>query len=115
MTQDKSAMEVLAANVKQLLAKSKWSENELGRRSRVDPKTINNIVNCRTAATIDSLDAIARAFKLKAWRLLMDEKLTIDDGNGEVENLIENFQKTDETGRHSILSVAELAARPYRE
>lgn len=115
MTSKKSAKDILAANLRMLMNTAKHSEAALAKLAGVDPTTINNILNRNNAAKIDSVQAVAKAYGLDTWKLLVENMAEAVGHNGELGTIISAYAKTDETGRHSILKVAEIAARPYRE
>jgi transcriptional regulator with XRE-family HTH domain len=118
----KSTVRNLALNLRLLLDKTKWSQAELTRRANeiarkeglesIDPKTVSNMVHGRTKSSIENADLVARAFGLNLWQIIHPNFVVtwINDGKN-LERLIDAYHSTDETGKHSILSVAEMAAR----
>lgn len=113
MPEQKPVTQVLAENLRALMDHEQYSEAALAQRAKVNPTTINNMLNQNHAAKIDSLEAVAKAFGHQAWELLLEGGPRFGDAT--LPRLIEDYRRSDDTGRHSILTVAELAARPYRE
>lgn len=64
---------VLAANLRQLMASNPdlKSSPKLEARSHVALSTINRVRNKKTAANVDTIYALARAFKLDSWQMLV--------------------------------------------
>ena len=113
---------VLSDNLRTLMERRRWSGNEVARRAKelamkpgesIDAKTVNNMRNGSVAASLDSLHIVARVFGLQAYELLIPNFAACSAANGdnEFEKIVAAYTATDETGRHSILSVAEMAAR----
>lgn len=69
------AARVLAANVATLMAASVdlHSQAALGRRARIDQRTVGRILHCEHSPTLKQLDAIAHAFGLLPWQLLVPQ------------------------------------------
>lgn len=70
-----SAREVLAANVNRLMAASKdlTTVKRLHARSGVSTGTIDRLRRSEAATGIDNIGAIAAAFDLQAWQLLVPD------------------------------------------
>lgn len=64
---------VLSANLKALMAASKGlsSQAALGRKCKLDQRTIGRIVLMEHSPTLRQLDKLARAFQLAPWQLLV--------------------------------------------
>lgn len=107
----RSLIQILAVNLKALMDTNQVSSAALAKLSGVDKKTVNNMLRGRFATQIDKLEAVAYALDTKPWRLLMDAAGHASGEDGGVSKLIADYTKSDETGRHSILTVADLAAR----
>jgi transcriptional regulator with XRE-family HTH domain len=105
-----STQDVLARNLKYLMAQRGWNQVETARRARVDQKTISNILAARKKAKIDIVDSIAKAFGLNGWQLILPR--LIDDISGEtsIAKVYEKFLQSSAEGKRHILSVAEREA-----
>ena len=62
---------VLALNLKALMDDRKMSQMEVHRRSKIAQSSIGRILRQEVAADLDTLAAIARAFDLDPWQLLV--------------------------------------------
>ena len=63
--------DILAENVKTLKDRSGLGNLKLSKKCNVSEGTINRALKATGALDIDSIDAIARAFGLHAWQLLV--------------------------------------------
>lgn len=65
----------LATNLAHLMDKKDWSQKKLAEVSGVAQKTISNMLNAGKpgigASTLDKVEAVAKAFGLEGWHLLM--------------------------------------------
>lgn len=111
MAQRKSK-EVLRDNLRLLMRRDEVDTKSVSQKSGLDKKTINNVLNARHEPRLDVLDAIAKVFGVSPWELLLP-KLTAElaQDTKNIDRLFNVYQSTDQTGRHSIMSIAEMAAR----
>jgi len=97
-----SGREVLARNLRALKERYGLSEREIGKRTKVAQKTINNILKCSTSPTIETLDRIARPFGLSGWQLQVPDFIS-ESMNGErLDDLIEHYAQASPDGREYI-------------
>lgn len=70
-----SSRQILATSLKALLRSGLGPANqsELKRKSGVAQSTIGRILQCETAATIETLEQIAGVYGLQAWQLLVPD------------------------------------------
>lgn len=94
--------ETLAKNLRWLLDKHGWSERSLAKRSKVAQKTVNNILNEVSSPTLDKLEAIAAAFGLTSWQLIMPSlpKELLDSPC--IPRILERYASLDDDGREYI-------------
>lgn len=111
----RTAIDILAANLRWLMARDKLSEADVAKKAGIDKKTVNNMLNARFASQLDKVDAVAKVFGLQTWELFVDGMGQALARDGKLGNIIEAYAKTDDSGRESMLKVAEIAVRPYRE
>lgn len=66
---------VLAANLKRLMADHPdlGTQAALSKRCRIAQSTVARILSANQAAQIDSLEALAKAFRLEPWQLLVPD------------------------------------------
>jgi len=87
--------EILARNLRMLLARNGWSEHELGRRSGVSPRTINTITNQQSNATTGVIAKLARPFNLEPWHLLLPNLPDDSSLRSRIEDLIGYYCRAD--------------------
>lgn len=102
--------ERIAANLRDLMALRQWSEYDLARESGVAQKTINNILNNRTACNIETGDQLAAAFNLQEWQLMMPNLADTLRSSAGLGKLVEHWQSASDQGRELINLVAEREA-----
>lgn len=96
----------VAANLRALLTLRDWSEHDLARKSGVSQKAINNILHRRTAASIETTEALAAAFGLKGWHLLIP-RLTVELlTSSSLSNLVDDWISATPEGRDIIQRIA---------
>ena len=87
---------------------------EVAKRSGVDAKTVNNMLNGRFDPRPEKADQVAAVFGLSGWQLLIPGLPADMLSNGRLEQLIENYVSAGPSGRDSISRVAEMAAKYER-
>lgn len=105
--------ETLAHNLSRLMDRQGHSERDLAKLARVSQKAINNILNQRSIAKLDTVEKIASVYGLTGWHLIMpnlNDDLLVP---GRLEGLFNAYISSDEEGRDHISRVAEREAR-YR-
>jgi transcriptional regulator with XRE-family HTH domain len=109
----KSAVDVLAANMRRIMRARGMSEAAVAKAAGIDKKTVNNVLNRRFAAQLDKLDAIAKALDIRPWRLLLEDADPQNGDDSKLAHLIEDFERSDETGKHGILTIADIAVKAH--
>lgn len=89
----------LAVTIRTLLQKNQWSEAELGRRSGVSQKHINNIVREKDGCTVECLAALAKTFNIPAWQLLVWGRAASNADPFRLEKLAVGYLNSDEATR----------------
>jgi transcriptional regulator with XRE-family HTH domain len=107
---EQSVIQIVAENTRSLIESTGHSSPEIAVRSGLDRKTLNNVINERRNVRIESVAAIANAFGLEAWQLLIPN-LGAQAYRRDILNLIRDFIESDDDGRHSIVEVARIASR----
>lgn len=98
----------LAENLRALLDKHDYAEEDLAEKADVSQKVINNMLHQRSAATIDTVEAVAGAFKLEAWQLLYSELTTSDpELTAKAAKVLSGYLSATPEGRDLIYRVAE--------
>jgi len=97
----------LAENVLKLRQHHGWSQPELARKSGIPQTTISSIERAVHNAGVDAIEALAAAFKVPHWMLMMPN-VTVDVLlSGSMPKLMEHYAKMDEQGRNLVSMVAE--------
>lgn len=67
------ALETLAANIKTLMGAHTElrTDGRLGKAAGIDQKTVWRIVNKKNEPTLEQLSAIAKAYRVEPWQLLV--------------------------------------------
>ena len=66
--------EIIAANIRTLMDDNQIpSESDLARKAKVDQKTVWRILRQQQSPTVDTLEKLAKPFKLHAWQLLIPD------------------------------------------
>lgn len=85
----------------------KLSEAALAKRSGIAQKTINNIRNGVSAPTLDTIEALASAFNLTGWHLIMPNLPEELISGKSLERLYRAYVAASQEGRGYIDHVAE--------
>lgn len=105
-----STMQTVADNLRGLMVLRQWSEYDLAKASGVAQKTINNILNMRSACTIDTAAALADAFNLSGWQLLLPNLPGQVTASPTLSKLVADWLHASTDGRELISKVAEREA-----
>lgn len=99
--------EAVAANLRDLMRLRKWSEHELAKRSGVAQKTINNVLNRKSACSIETAEHLARPFNLAGWHLMIPglPKVLIDSPT--LFTLVQDWMTASDEGRDLIERLAK--------
>lgn len=104
--------ESLARNLRYLMDKKGWSYAQLSEKTagEVSAKTIGNMLNQVGSPRIDNVDAVARAFGLTGWHLIMPDLLTDLENGTSIARLVEAYVHSSADGRRHIERVADREA-----
>lgn len=105
--------EILARNLAALLKKTGFTSPEVAGKAKVDRKTVNNQLNGRFDPRPDQVDAVAKVFGLGYWDLLNPYFDVDKETNETLVRLVELYSRATDTGKESIISVAQLAASAH--
>lgn len=108
------AMLTLARNVRTLMERRGWSQVTLARKAGVGQTTLSALLRygdgIEKTATMDTVQAIARALGVEAWVLQIPElPPDLFDDRGLLD-LVHTYAETDSGGREHLVSVAEREA-----
>ena len=99
----------LAKNLKVLAARRELSGHEIGKKAKVDPKTVNNMLRAAFDPRLSVVEKVAGVFGMTAWQLLAYDLEEHPPDSKQVVQLIERFSSAPDDGRKAILQVAEIA------
>lgn len=104
----------LARNLRTLMDKANWSQRDLEARSGVSQRQISNILTESTSCSVETAEALGRAFGLTGWQLLLPDMPMNGLRMRGVEQLLSTYMLTDEETRDFIDTIVkrELAAKP---
>lgn len=102
--------QTLADNLAHLMKAEKLSQAKLAARSGVAQHTISDIMNQKSAATLDTVSTLAAAFGLDMWHLLMPGLPDELKKSEAVPRLYANYARASEEGRRYIEIAAEREA-----
>lgn len=108
---NEKASDTLARNLGALMKSSGKSEHVLAKESGVSQKTINNILNRRSAPTIDTADKLARPFGLRSWHLMLPIDSAEILNTRSFETLLTHYVSSTADGREYITRVADKEAK----
>jgi transcriptional regulator with XRE-family HTH domain len=100
----------ISDNVAELMRLRGWSEYDLAKASGVSQKAINNIINRRTAANMDTADALAKPFGLDCWVLLIPNLKKHIAESPSLQQLVRHWISSAPAGQALISHVAEREA-----
>lgn len=100
----------LARNLSLLMSQEGWNQVDLAKHSGVSQRQISNILRRETGCSVEHAEALARAFGLQGWHLIMPT-LRQDLQAGMVAKLIDHYAAASDAGRSAIDRVAELESR----
>lgn len=103
--------ETLAANMRRLMADRDWKQAELAERAGIAQKTVSQILTGSSAATIETVDAIARAFGIEVWQLLMPPASTELEKAQELARLVQQVRGSTDTDRDVIINLVDRMTR----
>lgn len=101
----------LRNNLSILMERDSLSETGLAKRAKVAQKTVNNIMNLRSAPTLDVLTRLAQALNVTPWLLVMPDLPSDMLRSHEAERLLRSYIASNNDGRDLILHVAERESR----
>ena len=111
MRMDGKTRAALAANVRTLMAAVGWSQVELSRRSGVAQRTISNLLRPETGSTtVETVTALAGAFGVEPWALLVPGLPPDVAQSPALRILIDNYLHAGPQGRRALDRIGELEA-----
>jgi len=102
---------VLANNLRRLMVDRNWTQAELAERAGIAQKTVSQVINEASAASIETAEALAKAFGLEAWQMLMPPVSTELEKAQEMATLIKQMRNSNDSDREVIVNLVERMTR----
>lgn len=83
--------------------------------AKVDRKTLNNLLNARFDPRLTLIEKVANVFGLTTWQILATDMERRPPDSKLALTLLERYSSADETGRNTIMQVAEIASKKAAE
>jgi len=99
--------ETLARNLTVLMDRFGWTQRDLAALSGVSQRQISNILSQSTTCSIETADALAGAFKLNGWHLLMPNLPQDLAQAAGLRRLVEAYNGADAPTRDYLDSIAD--------
>lgn len=109
MLDEMKIQEILSHNIL-LIQKVTGDSNRQMSQSGVTDRTVGNMINMTSVATIESVEKLARYYRVPPWLLLVEGLSEADLKDMLVENVVNNYLKADEHGRQALAILAEREA-----
>lgn len=112
---DKKLRETVATNLRALMDRRDWSQMTLQTKSRVSQRHISNMLNRKTSASFETLEAVGNAFGIPGW-LLMIERLPVELLDSQkIPSLIASYCDAGPDGQALLEKLADREAVHNRE
>ena len=100
----------LARNLKVLAAKAGLSGAEIGKKAKVDQKTISNMMRAAFDPRLSVVEKVANVFGMTTWQILAYDVEAHPPDSSQVLRLLERYTNAEDDGRKAIMQVAEIAS-----
>jgi transcriptional regulator with XRE-family HTH domain len=105
------SIDTFIKNVKTLLAKNKWSNRELSKKSGVSDRLIGMYLNNESEPSMGKAEKIANAFGFQLWQMQMPDFSPDIRTKGGLERICYAYIKSDKEGRQVMESTAEFIVK----
>lgn len=114
-TADSKLRETVAANLRSLMERRDWSQAALAKKAKVSQRHISNMLSRKTGASFETLHAVAGAFGIPGWVLMID-RLSVDLLDSQkISLLVTSFCNAGPDGQSLIERLAEREAVHNRQ
>jgi transcriptional regulator with XRE-family HTH domain len=103
--------DTLVTNLRALMKATKMTKQVLHQKSRVSERMIGYILAHERKPTVEIAEALASAFGLTGWQLIMPDLPIEIAKSGKLDELIHNYSLSSESGREYINRVAEQESK----
>lgn len=111
---DNNTLKCLSDNLRLLMDHHKQSQEDLAVKSGLSQRTISNMLTpgaTKKGPNIENISAVARAYKLETWHLLIPGQPIELLLSKSVEKLLENYTKVEKHSRDNLDRIAENELR----
>jgi transcriptional regulator with XRE-family HTH domain len=99
--------ETIARNLRILMDRSSWSQRDMAAKSGVSQRQISNILQSSSSCSTETADALAKAFGLEGWHLMLP-RLPLDLVHStSIQKLVIAYTNASETTRAYMDSIVE--------
>lgn len=112
---DRKRRETVAANLRALMDKRDWSQEETAKRAKLSQRHISNMLNKKTSSSFETLDAVASAFEIPGWMLLLEQIPVELLDSQKIPSLIASYSAAGRDGRLLIETLADREAVHNRD
>ncbi len=110
MNMDRKTLNTLAQNIRMLMKHYQQSQEALAKKTGISQKTICNMINpgaTKKGPAIDNVTAIAKAYGLETWHLLVPNQPIETLLSKSIEKLIDNYTLVSNEGRQNLDRISE--------
>lgn len=100
----------LARNLRALMKVQGLGTGFVAERAKIDPKSLNNMINARFDPRLSQVEKVASVFGFTAWQILAYDFEGKPPDSVQTVRLLEHYTKAQDDGRKAIMQVAEVAA-----
>lgn len=101
----------LAKNLRVLADKNEMSGHQIAAKAKLDPKTVNNMLRAGHDPRLTHVEKVAGVFGMAAWQLLAMNLEERPPDAAQVVRLLERYSAAQDSGRETIMQVAEIASQ----
>lgn len=88
-----------------------YTQKGLADRAGVSQRTISNLLDPeKHSPTLESVDAVAAAFGLEGWHLIIPTLVDDLEGDTSIASMVKAYMRSSQNGKRHILRVAEREA-----
>lgn len=111
MKDNAKPVEIIVENLRLLMRATSIKKKQLAQKSGVSERMIGYILAKEKTPTVDVTDAIAKAFGLEGWQLMIPGVKADLAKSGKLSKLMHNYAIASDNGREYIDRVAEQEAK----
>jgi transcriptional regulator with XRE-family HTH domain len=112
---DKKLRQTVAANLRTLMQEREWSQTDVAKKTGVSQRQISYMLSCTTSASFETLSAVAGAFGVPGWLLMIDGLSSELLASPRIPLLVASFRDAGPDGRELVERLAEREAVHNRD